>query len=63
MSDTVKVLQRLKRRFGMERARLDRWEQNKDSGQDHRDRCQNEANQRSAAMSMLDAEVRKVKAP
>lgn len=58
---TIKALQRLKRLFGRERARLDRWAQNKESSQQHRDRCWYEANQWSAAMSMLDAEIRKAR--
>lgn len=58
---TRAALHRLKRKFGMERARLDRWSANSDSSREHRDRCLYEANQWSAAMSMLDEEIRKVK--
>lgn len=58
---TVAALQRLKRRFGAERARLDKWSANSDSNREHRDRCAHEANQWSAAMSMLDAEIRKAR--
>lgn len=61
MTDTVKALQRLKRRFGKERARLDRWAQDPTLNVIQRDRCFYEANQWNAAMSMLDAEIRKAK--
>ena len=63
MNDTVKALQRLKRRFGMERARLDKWSQDKTSSTPHRDRCVYEANQWSSAMSLLDEEIAKAKKP
>lgn len=58
---TVEVLQKIKRLFGRERARLDRWSQDKTSSQQHRDRCLYEANQWNSAMSMLDDEIRKAK--
>lgn len=60
-SPTVGALQRLKRKFGKERARLDRWAQDKTSSQQHRDRCLYEANQWNAAMSMLDDEISRTK--
>lgn len=58
---TVDALQRLKRKFGKERARLDRWAQDKHGSDQHRARCLYEANQWNAAMSMLDEEIRRAK--
>lgn len=63
MSEIKDALVRLKRRFGMERARLDKWAQDETNSRQHRDRCLYEANQWTAAMSMLDEEIRKAKKP
>lgn len=59
--DAKKILHRLKRKFGMERARLDRWAQDKTSSQQHRDRCFYEANEWNSAMGILDAELSRLK--
>lgn len=61
MTYTISVLHRLKRRYGKERARLDRFAQDTTSSREFRDRCFYEANQWSIAMSQLDEEIRKAK--
>jgi hypothetical protein len=63
MTDTVKVLQRLKRRFGRERAREDRLaEAFYSAGQQRNgELCHREADTWMAAMALLDAEIRKAK--
>lgn len=58
---TVKVLHHLKRRFGRERAQLDKSAADTYASTPFRDRCAYEANQWSMAMSMLDEEIRKAK--
>lgn len=62
-SPALTVLHRLKRRFGWERARLDRWEQ--EARQEGRtqsaDRCYYEATQWSVAMGMIDDEIEKAR--
>lgn len=61
--DPAEVLRRLRRRFGRERARYDKWE--KEARQErrtqHADRCFYEATQWSVAMGMLDEEIRKIR--
>lgn len=60
--DPIEVLHRLKRRFGRERAQLDRWSNGDEGGgQQFRDRSYYEANQWSAAMGMIDDEIKKVR--
>lgn len=65
-NDTIAALQRLKRRFGRERARLERWEANdrKNGGYsatEHANRCRYEATQWSLAQGMVEAEISKAK--
>jgi hypothetical protein len=65
-TETNKALQRLNRRFGRERARLERMEDRsrKDGGYNahqHAERCRYEATQWSLAQGMVEAEIRKAK--
>jgi len=60
--ETISALQRLKRRFGRERARLERMEANsrKDGGyraMEHANRCRYEATQWSLAQGMVEVEI------
>ena len=61
--DTKKVLHRIKRRLGRERARYDRWAADVTSPDPHRNRCHYEANMLSLAMGYVDDELRKLEAP
>lgn len=58
---TVEALNRLKRRFGRERAQLEREAADTSAPRPYRDRRYCEANQWAVAMSMLDEEIRKAK--
>lgn len=60
MSDTRKVLHKLKRRFGRERARLDKLASMGNSNPMWVERCRYEAAQWSAAMDLLDRELRRL---
>jgi hypothetical protein len=65
-NDTIEALQRLNRRFGRERARLERMEERsrKEGGYsatEHANRCRYEATQWSLAQGMVEVEIRKAR--